>query len=136
MTYDRPIYAATRNGEVNADWGLSAEILFTATPHVFVTQVIIAINAVIFALMAATGHGILRASASRRIYRWGAGYGPATTNGQPWRLFTEMWLHFGIIHIGMNMYRALASRTARRTALRQSRLRGDLHLLRSNRQLS
>jgi rhomboid protease GluP len=38
------------------------------------------------------------------MIRWGAGYGPLTTNGQAWRLFTEMFLHFGIIHVGMNMF--------------------------------
>lgn len=77
--------------------------LFTATPKVFVTHVIIAANVLVFLCMVARNGGFLMPS-SETMLRWGAGFGPFTTNGQPWRLFTEMFLHFGILHIGMNMY--------------------------------
>ncbi|MES2390123.1 MAG: rhomboid family intramembrane serine protease, partial [Acidobacteriota bacterium] len=37
--------------------------------------------------------------------KWGADYFPATIGDhQYWRLLTSIFLHFGIIHIGMNMY--------------------------------
>jgi rhomboid protease GluP len=78
--------------------------LFTATPRAFVTHIIIAINFAIFALMVFTGPNALFSPSMRQMIRFGAGYGPMTTNGQPWRLFTEMFVHFGILHIGMNMY--------------------------------
>jgi rhomboid protease GluP len=78
--------------------------LFQATPRVFVTQLIIGINAALFAAMVITGRGGLLEPTGSQMLRWGAGFGPLTTNGQPWRLFTEMFVHFGIIHIGMNMY--------------------------------
>ncbi len=78
--------------------------LFQATPRVFVTHLIIAANFAVFVLMVLTGHGGFLEPNSQQMLRWGAGFGPLTTHGQPWRLFTEMFVHFGIIHIGMNMY--------------------------------
>ena len=38
------------------------------------------------------------------VLRWGANYGPLSLDGQWWRLFTCMWLHGGLIHVGANMY--------------------------------
>lgn len=78
--------------------------LFTATPRVFVTHLIIAANVAVFVLMILTGPGAIFSPTAAQMIRFGAGYGPYTTNGQSWRLFTEMFVHFGIIHIGMNMY--------------------------------
>ena len=77
--------------------------LFTATPRVFVTHILVAINLAVFALMALVANGFCEPSMQTMV-RWGAGFGPLTTHGQPWRLFTEMFLHFGVIHVGMNMY--------------------------------
>src|SRR5260221_562908 len=39
-----------------------------------------------------------------RIYRYGASYGPAVAAGDWWRLLAPMFLHFGLIHIGFNMF--------------------------------
>jgi rhomboid protease GluP len=38
------------------------------------------------------------------LLKWGADFGPLTTHGQWWRLFTSTFEHIGIIHLVMNMY--------------------------------
>jgi len=39
-----------------------------------------------------------------QLIRWGADFGPLTLAGQPWRIFTGMFLHIGLIHIATNMW--------------------------------
>src|SRR5262249_31538048 len=38
------------------------------------------------------------------LLRWGADFGPKTTSGEWWRLFTSMFIHIGIIHLLVNMW--------------------------------
>jgi membrane associated rhomboid family serine protease/Tfp pilus assembly protein PilF len=42
--------------------------------------------------------------AIQHAVRWGADFGPLTFSGEWWRVFTSMFVHFGIIHIGFNMW--------------------------------
>ncbi len=77
--------------------------LFELTPHTLVTPAILAVNAVVFVLMAIDGGAILDAD-RRDLDRLGRNYGPLTLDGQWWRLLTCTFVHVGLIHIGLNMW--------------------------------
>lgn len=72
--------------------------------HTFsVTIALIAVNALVFALMVLSGVSAFLPTPQQAI-AFGADFGPLTLNGQWWRLVTSMFVHFGIIHIGLNMW--------------------------------
>ncbi|MDX1944689.1 MAG: rhomboid family intramembrane serine protease [Pirellulaceae bacterium] len=73
------------------------------TPRVFVAYVLVAINAVVFLLMLALEPKSFLAPSIQLLVDWGANFGPLTLNGQPWRIFTSMFVHTGILHFGLNM---------------------------------
>lgn len=64
------------------------------------TIVLIMINAVVF-IAETTAGGSTNTDVA---IRFGAQYTPLIQQGQWWRLFTSMFLHFGIMHIATNMY--------------------------------
>jgi rhomboid protease GluP len=72
------------------------------TPRLRVVPVVVALNVGVFVAMVATGISPISPSAEA-VARWGADYGPLTLAGQPWRLLTNVFLHFGIIHLAANM---------------------------------
>src|SRR5216110_386563 len=75
----------------------------TGSPPSFpVTIGLIAINALVFAIMVARGVSAIRPTPQQAL-AFGADFGPLTLNGQWWRLVTSMFVHFGIIHVGLNM---------------------------------
>ena len=43
------------------------------------------------------------APSAETMVAWGANYGPRTLAGQPWRFFTSLFLHYGVIHLLFNM---------------------------------
>jgi membrane associated rhomboid family serine protease len=71
----------------------------------FITNIIIAINIIIFIAMAiaSAGNAIMEPE-SELLINWGANYLPLINLGQYWRLFTCMFLHIGIMHLTVNMY--------------------------------
>ena len=77
----------------------------TRTPSPYaITITLIALNTLVFLAMVASGISFTQPT-PLDIYRWGGDYAPATLGAhQYWRLFTSIFLHFGIIHIGLNMY--------------------------------
>jgi membrane associated rhomboid family serine protease len=66
-----------------------------------VTRALIAVNVGVYLLQLAQGSGI---NADRGwIFENGALYGPLVDRGDWWRLITAAFLHYGPIHLGMNM---------------------------------
>lgn len=63
----------------------------------------IGINLLVFLAMIGAGFPIMGPSPQQMI-PWGANFGPLTLGGEPWRLLSYMFLHYGIIHFGFNMW--------------------------------
>ena len=72
-------------------------------PNIPVTIGLVGANLAIFALMLFFGAGLWHTSSEVQL-NWGANFGPATQDGQWWRLGSALFLHFGLIHLAMNMW--------------------------------
>ncbi len=68
-----------------------------------VTYALIAMNVLVYLAMGLSGASWTEPSIKDAL-RWGADFGPLALSGQWWRLFTCVFVHFGIIHIGFNMW--------------------------------
>ena len=92
-----------RNASREEAAAIAAEMNQVAPAKPVVTWAIIAVCTVVFVVEILKGAGFDTMSPDLAI-RLGANYGPLTMSGQWWRLFTAMFLHFGFIHLGMNMW--------------------------------
>jgi rhomboid protease GluP len=67
-----------------------------------VTIALVAINVLAFAAAVASGVPVLQ-PAPDQLARWGANIGPLTADGQPWRTVTSVFVHFGLLHLLINV---------------------------------
>jgi len=68
-----------------------------------VTVALIALNILVFVLMARISWAPWSLTHTDPL-SWGANFGPATQDGQWWRLLSAVFVHFSLIHIAFNMW--------------------------------
>jgi membrane associated rhomboid family serine protease len=66
-----------------------------------VTKILVAVNVLVYLAELAGGSGVN--GNSGWIYEHGALFGPLVASGDWWRLITAAFLHYGPIHLGLNM---------------------------------
>jgi rhomboid protease GluP len=100
-SYNCPVCAQRQAQAIHASQVAGTE---TATAKSFpVTIALIALNVLVFAVMVLSGVSSFLPTPEQAI-AFGADFGPLTLNGQWWRLVTSMFVHFGLIHLGLNMW--------------------------------
>ena len=77
-------------------------LLFARVPRADVTWGLVAINLLVFALLAVSGQGVMQVP-SELLIRAGGNYAPLVQKGEVWRLATALFLHGGLLHVGLNM---------------------------------
>lgn len=67
------------------------------------TLILMSINIGLFLIQITTGVDASRPSTASALL-WGADYAPLTFLAEPFRLFSSMFFHFGMIHLMLNMW--------------------------------
>lgn len=99
LQQDKFAAAVKRDGEFD-------RLLSSATPHLWGTYTLMAINILVFALMLIKGgYNVLSPFTNDLVLDFGANYGPYTFGqGQWWRLLSCQFIHIGIIELLLSMF--------------------------------
>jgi len=90
--------------QLPSDPNLSIAELIGRRPRLrSVTMALVVTNVGVFAVMLGFGAGLWHAPIEVQL-AWGANFGPATQDGAWWRLASAMFLHFGLLHLALNMW--------------------------------
>ena len=73
------------------------------SPRAIAALLLVASNLAVFGALLWKGAGTFRAS-PELLLRFGANFAPATQDGEPWRLLSYMFLHYGVVHLGFNLW--------------------------------
>ncbi|HYX67844.1 MAG TPA: rhomboid family intramembrane serine protease [Terriglobales bacterium] len=80
-----------------------ADVDAAASAGLSMTTVIVGLNVAVFIGMTLSGVSPTEPT-GQQLVTWGANFGPLTLGPDPWRAFTYMFVHIGILHIACNMW--------------------------------
>ena len=98
MTAEHAKHPPEAAAELNLDALMHGDLARTPA-----TMALVAINLAVFVAMLMHGAGHWHSPNDVQL-AWGAGFGPATKDGQWWRLGSALFLHFGLLHLSLNMW--------------------------------
>lgn len=102
-----PTTCTAEFARVKAEQEAFAKALQELGTRTWVTWALVAANVLVYLAAASQGAGWFTAQPVTLI-QWGTNYGLATLSGEWWRLFSSMFLHFGLMHIALNMWALIA----------------------------
>lgn len=77
--------------------------LFIPSRRFLATPLLLDLNLLVFGLMVFSGVSASEPT-GRELVRWGSNVSGLTLHGEPWRLFTCLFVHAGLSHLLLNMF--------------------------------